>query len=589
MPLILLQKLSKKIALFRLSILLFQVLIVTLTNSQLVLKAQTGKPYRSPLNIPLKVTGNFCDIRSNSFHFGLDLSTNEILGLPVFAVNDGFVSRIKIESGGYGKAVYINHSDGKMSVYSHVGKLCNKLDQFVKNEQYKRKSFSVDLIIQHELFPVVQGDTIAFSGNAGFSSGPHLHFEFRDINTQCPLNCIIPEFQLNDTFVPVIKSLYIYRAENYMTENLNSKVKLDLSGKNGTYNLKYNKPVVISDSAYFGIETFDCVTDPNRKLTFYSLILDVDSNEVFKIVNDKMPFDQAGFVNSCIDFNEKKNNEITVYKIFKWQNQDLITFKDSANNGAIHFYDTLLHKIHFEVSDFIGNKAKLEFYAKRMSNLIPLSSAKSCKGNFIRWNQNRTIQNRFFRIDFPEKSMFDNVCISIDTSLCKNTSFNKFTIGNINIPVKKPFRISVPVNGLNHLPREKLLILNMNDEKKPVSLGGEYKNSYITASAKTFGTFALGIDTIPPRIIPLNIRRGKNMINEDTIKIKISDSLSGINEYNGTIDDNWVLFEYDAKSDLLTYAFDSSRLVMENKKHLLILAVTDKKGNRSAIKIYFIK
>jgi murein DD-endopeptidase MepM/ murein hydrolase activator NlpD len=589
MPLFLLHKSQKEIIIARLLILLLQAFVVNLSNSQPIKNAQPGKPYRPPLNIPLKVTGNFCDIRSNSFHFGLDFSTNEVQGLPVFAVNDGFVSRIKIESGGYGKAVYINHSDGKMSVYSHLVKLCNKLDRFVKNEQYKRKSFSVDLMLEPLQFPVLQGDTIAFSGNAGFSSGPHLHFELRDIITQCPINCIVPEFQLNDTSIPVIKSLYIYHAENYMSGNLNSKVKVDISGKNGIYKLKNIKPVVISDSDYFGIETYDCIMDQKRKLTFYSLILDIDSSEVFKIVNDKMPFEQAGYVNSYIDFDEKKKNDLTIYKIFKWQNQDVIIFKDSSNNGAIHFNDTLLHKIHFEVSDYSGNKANLEFIAKCRSKKGPLSYVKSCKGNFIRWNKDFTIQNRFFRIEFPHNSLFDNACISIDTSLCKNTSLNKFTVGNINIPVKKPFRISIPVNGLNHLPKEKLLILNMNDENKPVSLGGEYKNNNITAPAKTFGTFALGIDTIPPRIIPLNIRRGKNMIDEDTIKIKISDTMSGINEYNGTIDDNWVLFEYDAKNDLLTYAFDSSRLALENKKHLLKLAVSDKKGNKSTLKIFFIK
>ncbi len=76
--------------------------------------------YHSPLGIPLVLSSNFGEIRPNHFHTGLDFKTNGKIGYRIYAIEEGFVSRIKVSPYGYGRVVYIDHPDGKTSVYSHI-------------------------------------------------------------------------------------------------------------------------------------------------------------------------------------------------------------------------------------------------------------------------------------------------------------------------------------------------------------------------------------------------------------------------------------------------------------------------------------
>ena len=59
----------------------------------------------NPLDIDLKLSGTFGELRSNHFHSGLDIKTNQRTGAKVYASASGYVSRIKIERYGYGKVV----------------------------------------------------------------------------------------------------------------------------------------------------------------------------------------------------------------------------------------------------------------------------------------------------------------------------------------------------------------------------------------------------------------------------------------------------------------------------------------------------
>ena len=148
----------------------------------------------SPLSIPLDVSGSFGELRSNHFHSGLDLKTNSVEGLDVFAVADGYISRIKISTFGYGKAIYITHPNGYTTVYGHLQKANGAIEEYIKQQQYIQKAFEVEMFLKPSELPVKQGDIIAFSGNSGGSGGPHLHFEFRDTKTEKiinPLNSII--------------------------------------------------------------------------------------------------------------------------------------------------------------------------------------------------------------------------------------------------------------------------------------------------------------------------------------------------------------------------------------------------------------
>ncbi|MFN6092415.1 MAG: M23 family metallopeptidase [Bacteroidota bacterium] len=102
---------------------------------------QNSKPdFRSPVDIPISLAGNFCEIRPNHFHSGIDIRTNGKEGLPIFAIDDGYVSRIKVSPTGFGRVVFIKHPEGYTSVYAHLSSFNSPLDAFVDSIQKANES-----------------------------------------------------------------------------------------------------------------------------------------------------------------------------------------------------------------------------------------------------------------------------------------------------------------------------------------------------------------------------------------------------------------------------------------------------------------
>jgi len=145
------------------------------------LSAQISIPkgyFSSPLNIGLSVNGSFAEIRSNHFHSGMDFPVQQKEGLPVFAVADGVISRIKVSPGGFGNALYVDHPNGFTSVYAHLQRYNDTITTYMRVNQYRLKSFDVDLFPANrkEIISVKKGQLIGYAGNSGSSGGPHLHF-----------------------------------------------------------------------------------------------------------------------------------------------------------------------------------------------------------------------------------------------------------------------------------------------------------------------------------------------------------------------------------------------------------------------------
>ena len=124
--------------------------------------------FRLPLDIPMELSGCFGELRNNHFHSGFDIKTNKQEGLNVYAVADGYVSRIKISTFGYGKAIYVTHPNGFTTLYGHLKSGFGSIEKFIKTNQYLQKSYEIELFLKPDDLPVSKGDVIAFSGNTIF-------------------------------------------------------------------------------------------------------------------------------------------------------------------------------------------------------------------------------------------------------------------------------------------------------------------------------------------------------------------------------------------------------------------------------------
>ena len=141
------------------------------------------KIFTPPFDFPLTLSGNFGELRANHFHGGLDFKTQGAVGKPIRNIADGYVSRVTVTPGGYGQAVYMVHDNGYTSVHGHVLRFDPAIAKVVEEYQYANETFEVDLEFGPDEFRFAQGEVFAWSGNEGYSFGPHLHMEIRRNDT----------------------------------------------------------------------------------------------------------------------------------------------------------------------------------------------------------------------------------------------------------------------------------------------------------------------------------------------------------------------------------------------------------------------
>jgi len=158
-----------------------------------------------PLDARIAVTSSFCDYRPFRFHAGFDLSTGGRIGVPVFAVDNGYVWRVRVSPYGYGKALYLRLDDGRTTVYGHLDRFGDAVEHLVLQEQMRCETYTVDLFLTPRQVRVRRGEVIAYSGKTGIGA-PHLHFEIRDAQNR-PLNPFANGFEFSDAIPPTMVSL----------------------------------------------------------------------------------------------------------------------------------------------------------------------------------------------------------------------------------------------------------------------------------------------------------------------------------------------------------------------------------------------
>ena len=544
----------------------------------------------SPLDIPLHLSGTFGELRSDHFHSGIDIRTGEIEGLKVYAIADGYVSRIKVSSGGYGYALYITHKNGFVSVYGHLQQYLGSIKDYVLNEQYRRESFEVDLYPAKDLLEVKQGEVIALSGDSGGSGGPHLHFEIRDGATEKVINPLLFGFTVVDTSPPVINILMVYPADrSAIIRNKNKTSEFLVQGGNGKYSLAGKDTLAISGKVYFGINTIDLFNNGNNKNGVYSVKVMVDSNIFFQTEMKTFSFDETRYINSLLDYPERILNNRWIQKSYIQPNNHLSIYKNVQNRGIVNFNDENVHSIVYQVADATGNLSSLRYYVK--SNFIAGDSSMVEKQldekRFFNYTTANTFEGEGVLLEVPGDALYDTLMFTYELLPAIKKSVSKIhRLHYQTTPIHTYCSLSIKPDSLPITLRNKALIAKIDDEKGIISAGGAWDEGFVKTQIREFGKYCIIVDTVSPKITGLNITNNKDISVQKTIQVQISDELSGIGYYRGTLNDKWILMEYDAKNDLLTYRYDERLAKGENN---FKLTVTDKRSNVSVyrVKLFF--
>ncbi|MFV0522270.1 MAG: M23 family metallopeptidase [Mangrovibacterium sp.] len=545
--------------------------------------------FKSPLKIPLFLAGNFGELRGNHFHAGIDIKTQGRQGLSVHAAASGTISRIKVSPYGYGLALYIDHPNGYTTVYGHLRRYNNLISNYVRNIQYQKESFAVDIQVPKGTFDVKQGDVIAYSGNTGGSGGPHLHFEIRDTKSEHPVNPLMFNFDIKDNMPPRIKGLMIYPLSTNATVNgKHCQKPFKVTGGNGKYKLESGNNITANGTIGLGLYMQDFLDGSTNRCGIFENILRVNDEPIYTFCMDEFDFEDTKYANSYCDYAYQKKHHIRYQKSYVEANNRMNNFGILKRQGTFEIHDKDTTSVSYRISDVHGNISTLNF-------IIHGENIKECTAiqhddNYVLWKNPYECSTPNAQASFSAGTFYTNLLLSCtERSGSKNTFSPIISIGNEYIPTHNSFKLKIKATNLPKHLQEKACIISLDENNKIESyLGGIFINGWVEAEANQLGNFAIGIDSISPSIRALSIDNDMSLNNQKQINFKVSDNLSGIRSWRGEIDGKWVLFEYEYKLNKLFYVFDGNRLTM-NKEHSLKLEVNDELGNTTIYRASFYK
>lgn len=535
-------------------------------------KFQEKYDFAPPLDIPLVLAANFGELRSNHFHTGLDFKTQHREGLNLHSIDDGYVYRVKVSPYGYGSVVYINHPNGLTSVYAHCSEFKGQLDSLVKATQRKEENFEIEIFPGKDGVKVKKNEIFALSGNSGSSTAPHLHFEIRETVTEHPLNPLLFGFDVADNRKPEIRRMKVYSLtqEGYRVPN---KAKTySVNGSDGNYTINY--PIELpadycsnTGGIGFAFDAIDRLDGANNVCGIFKTTFIVDGDTVFGQDISELSFETSRHINTHKDYEDYHNSPRKQYqKSFKTKVNPLEIYLN-GKTGILKWKPGSKHQLKYVVTDTKGNTSVLNFSVSvapgQIANLDKLYSST---------NEYLFPDSAYMDIDDEHWLLFPPKLVYEPTKIIQSKG-NPFQFGDSDVPVQNYYKIMFKLDNPK-LETEKYVITVKNKSGRTKSVGGTYKDGWITTRVREFGEFGIDSDTTAPSVSKSNFSANQN-VKGKTLYWRIGDNLSGLADYDVYIDEKWHLLEFEPKKRSV-YSTMPSNLSGE---HTLKIVAKDKCGN----------
>ncbi len=535
--------------------------------------------FSPPLDIPMQLSGNFGELRPNHFHAGFDFKTQQKEGLKVHASAEGYVSRIKISTFGNGKTIYITHPNGYTTVYAHLQKTVGPIKDFITTTHYIEQSFEIEMYLKPGEIPIKKGEWIAVSGNTGASEGPHLHYEIRDSKSEFIINPMLFGFDsgFRDTKKPIISGLYVYPLFSSTVNTSKRPILLNTAlQKDGTY---LADKVLAKGPICFGIiaNDYDDVSFNNNGV--YSVNSFLNGQPKFSYQFDTHSFDDMRYVNALIDYAKYKKTGQRVQKLFMKNKYHLAFINTDETEGQIIPTPNLDDVYRIEVADFFGNKSVITVPIQYDSSVSLIPAEPVVSNYFLMANKDNIFEKENASVFFPAGTFYDDFALNFDVR-------DKILyLHDDSVPAHSNFTISLTDYTLSKELQEKTFIARLDGEQ--INYNSTYrKDSVFSAKVKTLGKYKLVTDILAPKVSIAKPIEGK-WVSQDAIQLQISDLGSGIKTYNGFLNGQWVLFEYDNKTRTITHYFNDDFLL--NGANELKVIVTDAMGNSTTFETHFFR
>ena len=537
--------------------------VAALVSVPMALPAQEKSVnFISPFDFPLLLSGNFGELRANHFHGGVDFKTQGVVGKPIRCIADGYISRVTVTPGGYGQAVYITHDNGYTSVYGHLHRFMNGVQQVVEAYQYEHETFAVDLQFEADRFPLKQGEVFALAGNEGYSFGPHLHMEIRKTDTEeyiDPLQFYTD--QLKDTTAPRATHVMLYPQAGKGVVNGSSRKKIiSLSGQS---------PITAWGQIAAGIKAYDYMDGTSNNYGVRSVTLLVDSVEVFRSTVDGFLPDENRMINAWTDYEEyaTRNSWFMRSQILPGNTWRMLQADDER--GVVTINEERPYRFCYVLEDLYGNRRTYGFVVQGKKQEVELLH----KGeHYLKWNQGNIVQQPGMSLVIPKGMLYEDVdlnCKVIADSL--NISYD-YQLNDKPVPLHGGCSLVIGVRNYPIADTSKYYVARKYKGRKS-SAGGYFEDGFMFANIRELGTYSVAIDTVAPRIVPMNKPQWKT----GNIRFKIRDAETGIKDYKVYIDGKFVLFKFASKNATLSCMHPDR--IKRGMKHRMEVVITDYCGN----------
>lgn len=529
-------------------------------------------------------SANFGEMRPGHFHAGIDIKTDGAEGKPLVAVADGYVSRISIAPGGYGRAIYLTLKNGTTAVYGHLQRFRDDIEEYLRAERIRQQRNSLDLSFGPEQWPVKQGERIGRSGNSGSSFGPHLHFEIRDTPTQRVRNVVREGIiRPTDDLPPRIMRIHYVEVDTLQGIPVHGPTEsyAVVRDADGRYRLTREEPVEVGPRGYFIAEVTDRRNGVNNTFGVWRVSAEIDGEPFFEYRMDGFTFDLSRCCDavSCYPMQRRSRNE--VIRLAQMEGAPDCFYTVMRERGLVRVAEGESHRIRIEAEDDCGNRSQLEFTIRGAgtslhpetlvdSLCVPVrtdrASVVRCGDEAVaRIPAGALFESQFARPQLREVSteargvMFLSPVYRL---LSPETS--------LRAPAVVTIRARVP---REHQVHAMLAVRSSNGGWSPV--GGTYNNGAVHAVTRTTGDLAVVVDTLPPTIRPL-FTEGANLANASSIRLRVADNFAGITAWSVTIDGEWVPSERYPMKGILVHEFVTPP---QSRRHTIRVTVRDACGN----------
>lgn len=560
------------------------------------IRAATPSPgyYCFPLDMPQLLSANFGEVRANHLHSGIDIKTGGTVGHPVLAAADGYVARVTLNPFGFGRALYVAHPNGTTTVYGHLDRFTPAIERYLHEELCRQERWKVDLFPESDRFPVRRGETIAYSGNSGFSMGPHLHFEIRQTASQRTINPLsLRLFPVKDDLPPRLVKLYWFAVDTLRGVPVHSAPRAVMLRESapGQYVTVDTSALVVGARGYFAIETTDRKNGTANTMGAYRVTMKLDGDLLFDFAKDGFLFSNTRYVNSVSVYPLQRGARNEFYRLALQAGNFLPSYRTVRNRGVIALTDSLLHGVEIGIEDDNGNLSCLSFRIRRGAVEEPLRLPADTAARVVDCSRPFASDRDGFRISIPARSLYESVfyeqTVETKTFSARPVYSPVCTVLSTDIPLHRSVSIGIRATELPVSLRRGACLARVSPRGTLSCVGGRWKEGWVTATVRELGSYCVVADTVPPRIVPA-FRSGADLRKSSTLSFVISDDFSGVSDFRATVDGRWALFEYDAKRHRIMHRFDSSCPV-SGTRHRIALVVTDGQGNKTTYEGSFLR